>query len=75
VLVDSFKRNLPGSVRPGAGSCIVAYMETILGPWFVAAYHGNCADCGSDIEPDEEIRADGEGGYLCRDCGEDAEDG
>jgi DNA-directed RNA polymerase subunit RPC12/RpoP len=42
-----------------------------LGPWF---YYGSCAGCGADIEPDDEIRADGDGGYLCEDCGRDAEE-
>ena len=41
------------------------------GPWFLAAYYGSCADCGADIEPDDQIRADGDGGYLCEDCGEE----
>jgi hypothetical protein len=45
-----------------------------LGCWFVAAYNGSCAECGEDIGPDDEIRADGEGGYLCRECGDEAED-
>lgn len=41
------------------------------GPWFVAAYYGECAGCGEDIEPDDVIRADDEGGYLCEGCGQD----
>jgi hypothetical protein len=45
--------------------------ETQPGPWFPAAYRGSCAGCGGDIVPDDPIRADGEGGYLCGDCGED----
>jgi hypothetical protein len=52
--------------------CIVTSMST-LGPWFVAAYHGECDGCGADIDDGDEIRADGEGGYLCRDCGQEAE--
>ena len=46
-------------------------VTSVLGPWFLAAYHGSCAGCGDGIEPDDEIRADGEGGYLCADCGEE----
>lgn len=44
------------------------------GPWFAAAYYGSCAGCPEDIEPDDMIRADGEGGYLCRTCGSQGED-
>ena len=44
---------------------------TCPGPWFAAAYHGACSDCGEDISPDDVIRADGDGGYLCEDCGQD----
>ncbi len=43
-------------------------------PWIVAAYHGACAGCGEDIAPDDMIRADGEGGWLCEPCGQE-EDG
>lgn len=43
------------------------------GPWLAAAYHGSCADCGDDIGPDDMIRADGEGGYLCEDCGSEGD--
>lgn len=49
-------------------------MNTQLGPWFIAAYYSECADCSTDIEPGDEIRADGDGGYLCRECGDEAED-
>lgn len=44
-----------------------------LGPWFEARYDGECAGCGDEFEAGEEIRADGEGGYLCGNCGEDAD--
>jgi hypothetical protein len=39
------------------------------GPWFDAAYPGRCQDCDERIEPGGRIRADGEGGYLCAECG------
>ena len=38
------------------------------GPWFIAAYEGCCSGCGEDIEPDDEIRADGHGGWEGRCC-------
>jgi hypothetical protein len=42
-----------------------------LGRWFPARYAGRCSDCDTRFHEDEEIRADGEGGYLCEDCGEE----
>ena len=40
------------------------------GPWFGAQYAGACDGCGDSIEEGNSIRADGEGGYECRGCGE-----
>jgi hypothetical protein len=40
------------------------------GPWFTAAFDGGCDGCGEQIEAGDEIRSDGEGGWLCSDCGE-----
>jgi hypothetical protein len=42
-----------------------------FGPWFYAAYSGECAGCWCIIDEGDLIRADGEGGYLCEGCGED----
>ncbi len=36
-----------------------------MGPWFTANFPGWCTECGGEIEPGDEIRADGEGGYVC----------
>lgn len=46
-----------------------------LGPWVTAAFDGDCdgTSCGGRIVEGEQIRADGEGGWLCEPCGEDAE--
>jgi hypothetical protein len=41
------------------------------GPWFTAQYPGACSGCGDGIEPGDEIRASGEGGWLCEGCGDD----
>ena len=41
------------------------------GPWFTASYEGECAGCWCVIDPGDCIRADGESGYLCEDCGDD----
>jgi hypothetical protein len=40
------------------------------GPWFAARYPGHCGGCLEHVEPGGMIRADGDGGYLCLDCGE-----
>lgn len=42
----------------------------IRGAWFTATYAGQCDDCGSHIFPGEQIRADGEGGWICESCGD-----
>lgn len=51
-----------------------AHREGELGPWFEARYDGHCADCGGATIGGDRIRADGYGGYLCEDCGEQAEE-
>lgn len=40
------------------------------GPVFSAGFDSE-GSCGHDIQEGDEIRADGEGGYLCGDCAED----
>lgn len=40
------------------------------GPWFDAAYYGECASCLEITNPGDRIRADTQGGYLCEECGE-----
>ena len=45
----------------------------LWGPWFTASYNSDCAGCGNGIFPHDEIRADGDGGYLCSDCGDDSQ--
>lgn len=40
------------------------------GPWFEAQYEGECAGCWDQIDPGDRVRADGEGTYLCEDCGD-----
>lgn len=42
------------------------------GPWVRAAFDGECdGTCGGSLLEGDEIRADGEGGWLCQDCGAD----
>jgi hypothetical protein len=43
----------------------------VYGPWFTAQFPGMCRGCWEDIEPGDTIRADGDGCYLCKDCGDD----
>lgn len=43
------------------------------GPWFTASYDGECAQ-GCQIREGDQICADGEGGWLCGDCGEEAKE-
>ncbi|MEU4367530.1 hypothetical protein [Micromonospora chersina] len=44
-----------------------------LGPWISATYRGRCGNCGTTIEELDDIRADGDGGWLCFGCGQAAE--
>jgi hypothetical protein len=44
------------------------------GPWFAAGYGGECSGCGEEILEGDQIRADGEGGWLDEDCGVEDED-
>lgn len=41
------------------------------GPWFDAAYSGQCSGCWDAIGEGDRIRADGAGGWLCEECGAD----
>lgn len=47
--------------------------DSAKGPWVEARY-ANTLDCGHDVLAGDEIRADGEGGWECRDCGVDQEE-
>jgi hypothetical protein len=44
----------------------------LYGPWFIAAYDGDCSGCGQEFSEGDEIRADGQGGWLARCCGGDS---
>lgn len=44
------------------------------GPWVDAAFDGECDGCDAPIEVGDRIRSDGEGGWLCEDCGGDDDD-
>lgn len=40
------------------------------GPWITAGFDSECDGCGDLIEEGDQIRADGEGGWVCVVCGE-----
>jgi hypothetical protein len=44
------------------------------GPWFTAQYPGRCTRCRTEFVAGDQIRADGNGGYLDSRCGEDQAD-
>ena len=44
------------------------------GPWFPARFDSECDECGDPIDEGDEIRADGEGGYACKGCGEELDE-
>jgi hypothetical protein len=39
------------------------------GPWITARYPGRCSGCTEPVTPGDRIRGDGDGGWLCEDCG------
>lgn len=44
--------------------------QILMGPWFPAAYPGACNQCGCRFDEDDQIRADGEGGWVAECCGQ-----
>jgi hypothetical protein len=44
--------------------------DASYGPWISARYPGRCSSCDERIRDGDQIRSDGEGGWLCSDCGE-----
>lgn len=46
-------------------------LDDTKGPWFGAMYEGRCDGCQDRIYEGDRIRADGQGGYECEDCGEE----
>jgi hypothetical protein len=44
----------------------------MFGPWTGARFEGYCAACGTEILPGDDIRSDGQDGWLGRCCGEDS---
>ena len=40
-----------------------------FGPWFQARYDGECDNCGYEFQAGDSIRSDGNGGWLCGECG------
>lgn len=46
-----------------------------MGNWFEAGFGGRCDGCDSTIHEGDQIRADGQGGWLCSTCGEAPDEG
>lgn len=44
--------------------------QILMGSWFPAAYPGACNQCGCRFDEDDQIRADGEGGWVAECCGQ-----
>lgn len=44
------------------------------GPWFAARFDSDCGCCGDPIDEGDQIRSDGEGGWLGECCGYDEDD-
>lgn len=42
---------------------------TAFGPWISAQFAGSCDMCGEWMHVGARIRSDGEGGWLCEECG------
>ena len=42
-----------------------------FGPWVTARWDSECDECGDYIFEGEQLRADGEGNWLCSICGEE----
>jgi len=45
-----------------------------FGPWITARFDSDCDCCGDPMYEGDEIRSDGEGGWLCGECGEADDD-
>lgn len=41
-----------------------------FGPWISARFDSECDGCGDQIEEGDQIRSNGEGGWICLECGE-----
>lgn len=54
----------------GAVKRAAAARKAERGPWLTARYDGTCPGCGEPFSAGEKIRSDGEGCWLCEDCGD-----
>lgn len=55
--------------RTGDPADTALLAERNPGPWIRAEYRGQCAEGGERIKPGDQIRSDGQGGWLCESCG------
>ena len=56
---------------PVSGPVLREQVPSMFGPWTEAEFCGRCAGCRSEIRPGDDIRADGQDGWLGRCCGEE----
>lgn len=40
-----------------------------FGPWIFAGFDSECDECGAGICENDDIRSDGDGGWICVVCG------
>lgn len=60
-----------GVCRPRPGTAVPGWPR-VTGGWVPARYPGRCGACEDRIFPGDQIRSNGEGGWLCADCGGEA---
>ena len=71
LLVESCGHCTGAEARARAGER--AEPKSTPGPWFTAAFPGECTGCGEPVIPGDTIRASGGYGYECEECGDAAD--
>jgi hypothetical protein len=59
------------STCTGRGEEIPDEAKPEYGPWFTARFPGRCDGCDGRIHEGDQIRSDGQDGWLCSECGDD----
>jgi hypothetical protein len=58
-----------GICRPRVTEPRTSRPDDAWGSWFIARYSSDCAGCDEPIDPGDQIRSDGQRGWLCTRCG------